>query len=158
MMKKIANPYRKIENYSCFGCSPTNPIGLRLNFIEKDDEIICEWEPGNLYEGWINILHGGIQATLIDEIASWAVFVKIGLAGVTRDISVKYRKPVYVSDGKVTCKAKVLDIKRNLANIAVELYSKDVLCAEGKVVYFLFSLDESQEKFKFPGVEAFYEK
>lgn len=156
MSKQIYNPYRKVEKYNCFGCSPGNPIGLHLSFVEDGDEIISEWEPDENYTGWIDVLHGGMQATMMDEIASWVVFTKLRTAGVTREMTVKYRKSVLVSDGKVVCRARLIEVNRSLATIEVKLYSKDILRAEAKCVYYVFGEDEARDKFLYPGSDAFY--
>lgn len=72
-MKKIRNPFalHKSQDYNCFGCSPDNEIGLNLEFWDTGDEIITQWMPDNKFVGYKNVLHGGIQATIMDEIASW---------------------------------------------------------------------------------------
>jgi len=72
-MKKIRNPFAGMQGFDCFGCSPDNPIGLKLNFIEEAEYLTSEWQPSDHLQGYMNILHGGIQATLMDEIASWTI-------------------------------------------------------------------------------------
>lgn len=153
---KIYNPYRKVEGYHCFGCSPDNPIGLHLNFHEEGDEVWADWTPSKPYEGWMNVLHGGIQATLMDEIASWVVFVKMKTAGVTRQMDVKYRKPVQVSDGVITIRAKVREVIRSMALIDVKLYSAGNICSEAIITYYIFNEEEARDKFLYPGTDAFY--
>lgn len=156
MAKNLYNPYRKVEGYNCFGCSPGNPIGLHLTFIEEGDEIISEWIPDENYTGWTDVLHGGIQATMMDELASWVVFTKLKTAGVTREMTVKYRKSVMVSDGKVICRARLKEVNRSLATIDVQLYSKNILRAEAKCIYYVFGEEEAKNKFLYPGADAFY--
>lgn len=156
MKKHLKNPYSTVKDYNCFGCSPDNPIGLHLSFIEDGDEIVLEWEPDENYTGWTNILHGGIQATMMDEIASWVVFVKLKTAGVTREMSVKYRKPVLVSDGIIRCRARLKEVNRSLATIEVKLFSKEILRAEARCVYFIFGEEEAKTRFLYPGSDAFY--
>ena len=68
------NAYADLEGYNCFGCSPTNPWGLRCKFVDEGEYVTCHWLPSENFQGFFHILHGGIQATLIDEIASWAIF------------------------------------------------------------------------------------
>ena len=91
-MIKLKNPYADYKEYNCFGCSPTNPLGLKMEFYEEYDEIISTWKPGDNYQGFHDILHGGIQATMMDEIASWVVFMKLNTAGVTYQLKAKYIK------------------------------------------------------------------
>ena len=33
-MKKIINPWKNMEGYNCFGCSPDNEAGVRMEFYE----------------------------------------------------------------------------------------------------------------------------
>ncbi|MGD0710115.1 MAG: hypothetical protein ABR968_02965 [Bacteroidales bacterium] len=70
-MRKISNPYIKVKEYCCFGCSPDNKTGLRLEFYEDGDEIYTEWQPTQYLQGYVNVVHGGIQSTLMDEIAAY---------------------------------------------------------------------------------------
>ena len=56
-----------MEGYNCIGCSPDNPFGLHLCFYEDGDDIVTTWKPSPLYQGWLNTLHGGIQALLPRE-------------------------------------------------------------------------------------------
>jgi len=80
-MTELRNPFIGINGYECFGCAPDNHAGLRMSFFEDGDEIISSWDPQEYFQGYNHILHGGIQATLMDEPASWIVFVKLGTAG-----------------------------------------------------------------------------
>jgi uncharacterized protein (TIGR00369 family) len=157
-MRKIHNPFRDREGYHCFGCSPKHLSGLQMTFHEHEGEIISTWEPKPQFAGYQGVLHGGIQATLIDEIASWVVYVIVKAAGVTSSMNVRYIKPVYLSGGNITIRSKVLRMRRNLADIQVEIYNKEnELCSEGMVTYFTFSEKVSKETFNYPGEEAFFE-
>ena len=67
---KIINPWEGMEGYFCFGCAPNNESGLKMEFYEDGDEIVSKWVPEARFQGWLNTLHGGIQATLLDEICA----------------------------------------------------------------------------------------
>ncbi|MBQ5606378.1 MAG: PaaI family thioesterase, partial [Prevotella sp.] len=73
-MRKIKNPWVGKEGYNCFGCSPNNPLGVKMEFYEDGKEIVSFWRPQADYQGWIDTMHGGILSTLIDEAAGWVVF------------------------------------------------------------------------------------
>ena len=69
-MIKIKNPWiesGRAHDYNCFGCSPFNEFGLHLEFWEDGDELVAKWQPRKSLEGWMGVLHGGIQATLLEE-------------------------------------------------------------------------------------------
>lgn len=156
-MKKLLNPFTKLEGYQCFGCSPDNPNGLQLSFTEDGEYVTAEWEPVPHFQGWNNILHGGIQATMMDEIASWLVFVKLDTSGVTCEMEVKLKKPVKTNEGKLFLKARLREMKRNIAIIETWLLdNKKEVCAEGVMHYFTFPQSIARQKFWYPGKEAFY--
>lgn len=56
-MKKIINPWKDMEGYNCFGCSPDNEAGVRMEFYEDGDEVVSIWKPRPEYQGWLNALH-----------------------------------------------------------------------------------------------------
>ena len=82
-MKKIINPWEGLDGYMCFGCAPSNPMGLHMEFYEDGDDIVAYWEPEAHYQGWLNTLHGGILTTLMDELAGWVVLRKLQTSGMT---------------------------------------------------------------------------
>jgi len=47
-MKKILNPWKGIDGYMCFGCSPENPAGLHMEFYEDDNDIVAIWKPTSM--------------------------------------------------------------------------------------------------------------
>lgn len=69
--RKLLNPFAQSDSdFHCFGCSPSNESGLQLQFFEDGDFLTATWEPKSLLQGYKNVLHGGIQATLLDEISN----------------------------------------------------------------------------------------
>ncbi len=151
MMRKIKNPFLQLKNYHCFGCSPNNPIGLKLNFTLDDNTVIATWQPSHNYEGWQNILHGGIQATLMDEIASWVVFSVLKTAGFTVKMNISLYKNVLITDGTITLKAKLKSQKLRVADIEVQLFNrKNELCSEGNFVYYIYPKNIAIERFHIP--------
>lgn len=152
----IKNPYYKMEGYNCFGCSHENKLGLKMSFRMEGDEVLCDWEPESHFQGWVGVLHGGIQATLMDEIASWLVFVKLKTAGVTSRMEVKLIKPVKMDMAPFRLRASLLEMRRNIAVIKVCLYMNDgTLGAESYMHYFTFPPELAQEKLFYPGIEHF---
>ncbi|MEN8227479.1 MAG: PaaI family thioesterase [Bacteroidota bacterium] len=156
-MIRLKNPYAEYKEYNCFGCSPTNPLGLKMEFYEEGDEIVSSWVPGINYQGFHDILHGGIQATMMDEIASWVVFMKLDTAGVTYTLKTRYRKPVRISRGSITLRAKLAKQQRSIATIEVILLDGDGnKCSNGLVDYFVLPRLKAEKEMHFPGKEAFY--
>jgi uncharacterized protein (TIGR00369 family) len=161
-MIKIRNPFTEMgarHDYNCFGCSPFNEIGLQLEFWENDDELIAKWQPRKSLEGWGNVVHGGIQAALLDELAGWIVLIKMKTSGVTSALNVRYSKPVNISKGEVTVRGKIILQERKLATIATSLFDGDgVECATAEVIYFCFPENIAKAKYHYPGIQAFYQQ
>lgn len=136
-MKRLSNPWTNKPGYNCFGCSPDNPMGLHMEFFEEGDDIVSVWHPHHHSQGWINTLHGGIQSTLADEIASWVVFRKLQTTGVTAKLEVRYMKSISTLDEKVTLRARLVSQRRNLADIEIEIFNAaGELCTTAKATYF----------------------
>ena len=161
-MIKINNPFTEMgsrHNYNCFGCSPFNEIGLQLDFWENGEELFAKWQPRKSLEGWMDAVHGGIQAALLDELAGWIVLIKMKTAGVTSEINIKYQKPVYISKGEITVTGKLVSSEKRLAKINAVLYDGEGQeCATGEIVYFCFPESIARTKYHYPGHDAFYNK
>lgn len=149
-MKRIINPWRGMDGYRCFGCDPRSEQGLRMEFYEDGDRIVSRWKPRPEFQGWVDTLHGGIQATLADEISSWVVFRKFQTSGVTSRMEVRYLKPIHTSEDHITLQATVVRQRRNIVDIEVKIFnSQDQLCTEALCIYFLFPKEKAHEEFHF---------
>ena len=149
-MKRIINPWRGMDGSRCFGCAPRSEQGLRMEFYEDGDRIVSRWKPRPEFQGWVDTLHGGIQATLADEISSWVVFRKFQTSGVTSRMEVRYLKPIHTSEDHITLQATVVRQRRNIVDIEVKIFnSQDQLCTEALCIYFLFPKEKAHEEFHF---------
>ncbi|GAB1405754.1 MAG: PaaI family thioesterase [Lentimicrobiaceae bacterium] len=156
MKRMLNNPFTSLEGYQCFGCAPDNPYGLKMQFVELPDGVMATWQPESHFEGWKNVLHGGIQATLMDEIASWLVFVKLHTSGVTSKMEVKLKKPVHINAGKITLKASLRAMQKNVAIIDTSITDSNATeCATGVMHYFTYPEEVAREKLWFPGRDKF---
>ncbi len=77
----------------CFGCSSDNPSGLRLRFFRVADGVRCETTLAPAYQGAPTVVHGGIQAVLLDETCCAAAYFTRGGFVVTGALDLRYRRP-----------------------------------------------------------------
>jgi acyl-coenzyme A thioesterase PaaI-like protein len=77
----------------CFGCSPSNPAGLRMTFRREGDRIVARYTIPDQFHGAPGIAHGGIVAALLDEVSCAAIHFLRGRFVVTGELSVRYRAP-----------------------------------------------------------------
>ncbi len=80
---------------TCFACGRDNPDGLQLPIVADEQGARFTWVVPEKYQGWVGIVHGGIVATMLDELMAWAVKPR-GYSTVTAEMSVRFRKPVPV--------------------------------------------------------------
>ena len=149
-MKKILNPWEGMPGYNCIGCSPDNPFGLHLHFFEDGDDIVNKWKPSGNYQGWLNTLHGGIQALLLDEVCGWVITRKLQTAGVTSKMETRYKRPVSTLDTELTVRAHIREQRRNIVVIDATLAdSTGAICTEATCTYFAFPKEKAQRDMHF---------
>ncbi len=80
----------------CFVCGRENTNGLGLSFYEVGpNEVTAEVVIPSHFEGYPGIVHGGIVAAMLDEIAGRAVLVgEHEHFRLTAKLEIRYRKPV----------------------------------------------------------------
>lgn len=154
-MKKIINPWKGLKGYYCFGCSPDNPMGVKMEFYEDGDEIVSFWKPKPEYQGWLDTLHGGIQAVLLDEICAWVIVRKLQTTGVTSKMETRYRKSISTNDTLFEIRASIQEQKRNIILVKATIYnSAKEICTEAVCTYFTFSKEKSQQEMFFTSCEV----
>lgn len=116
-MKKIVNPWLGMDGYFCFGCAPDNEAGVKMEFYEDGDEVVCFWHPEPKYQGWTHTLHGGIQATLLDEVSAWTIARKLQTTGVTSKMELRYLKPVHTTDKYLVVRGRIAEQRRNIVTV-----------------------------------------
>jgi acyl-coenzyme A thioesterase PaaI-like protein len=77
----------------CIGCGKDNPHGLHLAFELSEEGSRAPWTPGENWEGYPGVTHGGIISTVLDESMSKAVNGR-GWQAFTGEIRVRFRKQV----------------------------------------------------------------
>jgi len=93
---------RKLQPNSkmCFICGLENPVGLKLRIYEVEPGVIeCTYIAPEHFQGYPGVLHGGIVATILDEISGRS---HMGSPAnprfmFTAKLEVKYRKSVPTS-------------------------------------------------------------
>lgn len=156
-MKKIINPWLGLvgEGYNCFGCAPCNKLGLKMEFYEDGDDIVSFWNASDDYQGWLHTLHGGIQASLMDEIAAWVMARKLQCAGMTTNLNIRYRHPVPTGpDVTLEVRAHVKELKHNFAIIDARILYQGTECSTAEMTYYCFSKEKSASDFYFNGCKV----
>jgi acyl-coenzyme A thioesterase PaaI-like protein len=127
---------------ACFGCGPTNPIGLHLASrpdVGDPDLVLAEFTPGSGHEAFAGVVNGGILGTLLDchmnWTAAWHLMRARGVdrppTTVTLDYAVRMRRPT-PSDRPVRLRARVVEAGDDRATVEGEITSDGVVTATGR--------------------------
>lgn len=78
----------------CFCCGAKNPIGLKLEFHETSNgRMATVWTPRKEHQGFKDIVHGGLVATVLDEVMVRLLYLR-GIEAVTAGMETKLIQPV----------------------------------------------------------------
>jgi len=77
----------------CFACGKANPHGLKLPIKETPEGVEMDYAVPGGFAGWQGIVHGGIVATILDELLAWACN-RTDRSMLTAEMTVRFRKPV----------------------------------------------------------------
>ena len=102
---------------SCFVCGESNPLGLQLRFHAHGGEVHAEFIPRPEHLGFKGVVHGGLQATVLDEILVWACAVATGRFGYCAELTVRFQRPVRPGE-KLSVRARLVENKRDRIHIA----------------------------------------
>ena len=82
------------DNY-CFVCGRDNPRGFKIKVSYSEAEMAAETELAipREYQGWAEVIHGGILSTLLDELMAHAVWHFAG-PGLTLSMEVRFHAPL----------------------------------------------------------------
>lgn len=83
---------RLADDNGCFVCGKSNPIGLKLEFAFEGDEYVTYFTPKKEHQGWVGIVHGGLVATVLDEVMTRSIHVR-GVNAVTGEMTVRLKRP-----------------------------------------------------------------
>ena len=87
---RIRLPWSK----SCFVCGENNPQGLHAAMYKVGDLVEMEFRPRREHIGWNDVVHGGLIATVLDELMTWAAIVDQRQAFFAVDFSVRFKAPL----------------------------------------------------------------
>lgn len=84
-----------VADQCCFACGRENPIGLRLSFRWEDAAYVTTFVADPAFQGYHGIIHGGILATVLDEVMVRHVWERLGPCA-TAKLEIRYRHPAPV--------------------------------------------------------------
>ena len=124
-----------VSPHACFACGELNTHGLHL-VLHVDGEM-C-WTELTLrpeFQGWEGIAHGGIVATILDEVMGWAL-AAADAWGFTAKMSIDYKRPVLVGT-HLRGEGRLVERRKRLLTMTARLLDADtgVVLATADALY-----------------------
>jgi uncharacterized protein (TIGR00369 family) len=114
-----------IDDHFCFACGADNPDGLGLKFeYPEPGKCRAEFVPAARFQGWKDVLHGGIVSTLLDEALAHALGGAErgggGSGAVTAELTVRFKRPVPIGKRTVLT-GRVVAVRGRVAEAEAEI-------------------------------------
>ncbi|HBH62508.1 MAG TPA: thioesterase [Nitrospiraceae bacterium] len=129
----------------CFVCGPENPIGLKLDFHFDGKTISTEFVPQKVHQGYMNIVHGGIISTLLDEVMV-KLAIATGMPAVTAQMDIRLKKALKIGV-RITVSAEITKDSKKIIEAYAKAVTDDAVViaeAKGKLVKIKTGIQDSR--------------
>jgi acyl-coenzyme A thioesterase PaaI-like protein len=109
----------EIAPHHCFACGTLNAHGIQLDLHVERGRSWVELGLEPRFQGWDGIVHGGILATILDEVMAWALVGEDDW-GLTARLGVDFKKPVMV-DQRIRGEGWITRSRRRLVDTEARL-------------------------------------
>ena len=129
----------RVENNNrCFACGKDNLFGLQVNpdIASDGTQVKIECTPPGHFQGWADVIHGGILSTLLDEAITYVGIASFDGPAVTAQLEVRFKKPAMVGD-KLIVTANRVKMGKRLIEVEAHIDSEDgklIVEGSGKVM------------------------
>jgi acyl-coenzyme A thioesterase PaaI-like protein len=112
----------KLENNNkCFVCGKDNEWGFKLDFTQSDNKLFADVVFDSRFQGFKDIIHGGIVGTILDEVMV-NMALRLGYNAVTAEIKIRLKKPTKAGI-KYHFVGEIVEVKKR--TISTKAYSLD---------------------------------
>ena len=129
----------------CIGCGQNNPYGLKLSFQWDGKRVRAEFTPTKFYQGWPDIVHGGIITTMLDEAMGHAILFSGFRDFLTASIQVNFKRPALIGEPLVITASVIKSEARSVKVEARVSLSDGTLVAEGEATQVLIEVTNKLE-------------
>jgi uncharacterized protein (TIGR00369 family) len=113
------------HTHSCFVCGESNAHGLNLRFETDGRMVRARFVPRTEHVGFKQTVHGGLIATILDEIMVWACAVQTKRFAYCAELTVRFASPLQPGEETVAVgelvnnrRGKIFETRGELRNAA----------------------------------------
>ncbi len=111
------------DDHFCFVCGRENPSGLHLEFQLSEGRVRTEFISEKIYQGYKDIVHGGIISTIMDEAMVKAALMQ-GMPAVTAEIEIRFKNPLIAGE-KAFVEAEIISSNRRIIETSATVEKSD---------------------------------
>ncbi len=136
MMKIFSSEEQKLEDRydNCFVCGAKNPVGLKLVFRYPGNTARAQFRLPHHFEGYDNIIHGGIVTAILDEAMAKAILAA-DIKAVTVSMTITFKKPLLPENDYIVT-GKIINIRKKIIETEASIVSNDTLLAGATAKFF----------------------
>jgi len=111
---------------NCFACGVENPVGMKLKFYETaPGEVTVEHIVPDEYQGYPGVVHGGVVAAILDEVAGRSQMVGNPPRFMfTAKLEIRYRQNVPTNE-PIRIIGRAGKVKNRTATATAQLFGPD---------------------------------
>lgn len=87
-----------IDDGHCIACGKHNPIGMKLEFHVDGERLWTEWSSDKRFQGYADVLHGGMIALVLDETMVNLPWKTLGRPVVSAEMKIRFVRPAKVGE------------------------------------------------------------
>ena len=140
-------PSFEFAPHNCFACGELNEHGLHLALHLEERRSWSEFVLADRFEGWMGVTHGGIIATIMDEVMAWSLASENNW-GVTARLTIDYKRPVPVGS-RVRAEGWIVRSRRRLVDTAGQILDgQGTVLATAQAIYMAANEERKRELFE----------
>ena len=113
----------EVAPHACFACGELNAHGLHLRLHVAGDTCWTETTLPSEFQGWEGIAHGGIIATILDEVMAWAL-ASADAWGYTARMTIEYKRPARIGR-RLRGEGRLVEQRRRVMTTSGRLFDAD---------------------------------
>ncbi len=120
----------------CIVCGQLNPVGLKItSFVDTSTGVVsAAYTPDVNHIGFTGVVHGGVLATVLDEIMVWCATWAGKRFCLAAELSVRYRSPGRVGE-LMRVEARTEIVRSRIITTTGKITAGEVLVAEASGKY-----------------------
>jgi acyl-coenzyme A thioesterase PaaI-like protein len=111
------------HTYSCFVCGEANPLGLKLRFETDGKTVLTRFVPKPEHIGFKQTVHGGLIATVFDELMVWSCAVATKRFAYCAELNVRFTQPLRPNEEAVVTAQLVANRRDKIYETQAEMRS-----------------------------------